>query len=640
MRATAYLALGAVATAALLVGVGALGTARARSDGVSSAGRTLDAPIAKLGRYELGTTHAWRMVATVGVGLEQGRSPEPVRVSATFSQTATDILDGTRVVVQTQLEAPEIELSVAGADDVASGAKNAKRELARLLATPFYALYDGRGLLRELRFPAGMQKSAQDLLGAFVAASQFSGSVEESSVHREQDLAGDYLAAYERQPAGGYVRRKLDYLGGEVSGGRVAKVAIVSARTEFDHVVAGFPGRVSVNEKLRISVEGVRALAFDSLLSLTLEQARTTRSPALAGAFSRETARFSKRALGRQTEADEAALTASAERVLGEDTLASLRKRLEAAGSLPAAALEAERRELTSKLKALFRVDPKALEAAGELVRREPLALGGAVFGALTLVDSEPTARALLGLVEDGSLESSQRERALRGLIRSSSVPKAADAVLMALASGATSHATVAEMGVGAVAHRVRSSDPERAAVLDAFLIRALERPKDRAAAKRTLRALGNAGDPASLPALAVVIRGSDAELARGAIDALRRIQHPDADRTLQELFADPLPAKRRAAIEALRQRELGPYIEGLVSLARRDADENVRAAAVQALGKRLSSFPTLAPFLRERAEKDAAEQVRNQARRLLGAPASQGETTPGAAPSNDAAEG
>jgi HEAT repeat protein len=113
------------------------------------------------------------------------------------------------------------------------------------------------------------------------------------------------------------------------------------------------------------------------------------------------------------------------------------------------------------------------------------------------------------------------------------------------------------------------------------------------------------------------VARGSDA-LATRAIDALRRIEGVEVDGSLNEFLATAEPRKRSAAIDAVGQRDVGPFLERLVAILEHDPDEQIRSSAAQVLGRSVRRHPQLAQVLSQVAKTDSSKSVRKHASRFL----------------------
>jgi len=130
------------------------------------------------------------------------------------------------------------------------------------------------------------------------------------------------------------------------------------------------------------------------------------------------------------------------------------------------------------------------------------------------------------------------------------------------------------------------------------------------------LTALGNVGNNSILPAIQRYLEHSDAKLRAAALDALRRLDSPEAFALLNQYAThDPAPQVRAEALGSLSEQP-GNLALPLLSAALQDASVAVRKAAVQALGKR--EEPQAITLLIQARDQDPAASVRALAGKLL----------------------
>jgi len=119
---------------------------------------------------------------------------------------------------------------------------------------------------------------------------------------------------------------------------------------------------------------------------------------------------------------------------------------------------------------------------------------------------------------------------------------------------------------------------------------------------------------------MAEALRSPTATVRARAVQALRRVNHPDVDRLIAAaMTGDSDPAVRTAAVGAALSRPLGPFVEPLSALVRTDKVAHVRIHAIQAMADRLDAAPQLQQALLAVATKDPSPGVQQTARKALG---------------------
>ena len=183
--------------------------------------------------------------------------------------------------------------------------------------------------------------------------------------------------------------------------------------------------------------------------------------------------------------------------------------------------------------------------------------------------------------------------------------------------------AQAAVLALGACARTLRPTAPDCARAIVAELHARIDRAPDAQSRQDLVVALGNAGDPSSLPTLRGIIEAKEKTGSSSrtmAIEALRFIQDPAVDALLGTLLGRTNDTSTRfAALSAIRFRDVGPFAAQLAEVARRDPAEHIRRAAIDLLGSRLGTLPTLRPLLEEVARSDPDRRNRETAERYLG---------------------
>jgi HEAT repeat protein len=123
-----------------------------------------------------------------------------------------------------------------------------------------------------------------------------------------------------------------------------------------------------------------------------------------------------------------------------------------------------------------------------------------------------------------------------------------------------------------------------------------------------TCLAIGALLDPKGIPFLDKAAKHPDIEVARAATQALGQFKEPEALAALRRLSAHPAPEVRADVVSALSSRDGKEVEEILKTVAAGDPSPDLRAAALQGLGR--FKDPDLVPWLIARL-KDAPPEVR-----------------------------
>ena len=140
------------------------------------------------------------------------------------------------------------------------------------------------------------------------------------------------------------------------------------------------------------------------------------------------------------------------------------------------------------------------------------------------------------------------------------------------------------------------------------------------AACDDLLIGLGNLGTSGVEPAVAEALRAPSARARALAVQALRRVNHPDVDRLIATaLTGDRDPAVRSAAVGAAASRPLGAFVGPLTDLVRTDKVAHVRIHAIQAIADHVDQWPQIQQALLAAASDDPDPGAQRMARRALG---------------------
>ncbi len=224
-----------------------------------------------------------------------------------------------------------------------------------------------------------------------------------------------------------------------------------------------------------------------------------------------------------------------------------------------------------------------------------------------------PAARgALRDLIDRSALGPAVRHRLLQSHLRlPEPAPEAADWLARHLDDPVAGPA--AANALGAVAGRLAETHPAEAEAAMRRLRQGLAAADDAHDQRAHLLGLGNSGLPGAVDALPYT-ESDDPAVRRAAARALRHLDTPQARDALHRLAADPEPAVRNRAVEALAER-IDPTDTRLADLARGGA---LGGAAEGALLSAALRAPTAAPLLAALADGAGQPRVRERARAAL----------------------
>ena len=619
-----------VAGTLLATGAVALGALRLLRRDRPPTGQTAGA----LGPFRVG--EEVRSHAHVTVRLDMGRGAPPQRMDLD-GQWRTSVTEADDQLATVAYQLVDLRASAAEGTDASARAVDAGAELARELGQPFFVRHRASGAVFEVWLPRGMKPAMANILLTLVGEAQLvrPAQPQPAWIVEERDVNGAYLAAYQEIAPGKYHKQKARYLdvadqaapsGPPAPGAPPEKTTpeIRIDRSDID-LVTDVHGRLlelRADDTTTILLSG---LAFNVSVHVTLDQAQQlSRSPSSAGAdlgpeaFARAKAGLEPHPMA-QLGLDPAAESARRDRVLlAGATKDVLLGELRAAPA--AAAGQRPDSTLVARWEALFRLEPEAAAQAPTLVLNEPAERAKVLIDALSGAGTPEAQRALATLALAPTARPSLRLEAIQYLALQSAPVKEAVAALRTLLDQPNTGrepelARRALFAFGATAHNLRPTAPARAREVAAELEARLGRAKSLDAKQDLIVAIGNAGDPGSLPTLRAFVAEKASPLRTTAIEALRFIPDPSVDALLGELLGRGHDTSTRfTALAAIRFRDVGPFALQLADVVRHDPIEHVRRAAIDLLGSHLAHLPTLRPLLEEVAQKDPAPHNRELA--------------------------
>jgi hypothetical protein len=611
----------ALAAAALFgVGAAALGAVRA-----SRLGRS--ATSAALGPFRVGEEVRSRARVTVRLDLGRGAPPQEMELQGEWRTTVTDV-DGGLARVACELG----DLRVTAREGVGASARESEAgvELAREIGRRFFVSQRADGSVFEVWLPRGMKPAMANILLTLAGEAQLvrPAQVQAAWIIQERDVNGAYLATYQETAPGRFHKQKARYLDVVAAAQATSRTTAPSQTNvptvRIDHsdidLVSDAHGRLLELRADDATTLEVAGLSFEVSLRFTLDQARALTTPALAGAFAREREHLEPHPMaqmGLDPDAEEArrdrALLAGAS---ADDLIGELR-------ALPADGARERSRAastLLARWEALLRLEPATAGRLPALVLGESAERGKLLVDALSAAGTDPAQAALAGVAGDPGARAALRRYAIQYLGLQRSPAPAAVAGLRALIDDRDPElAQAALLALGACAHGLRATAPERTRAIVAELLARLGRAPAVQSRQDVVVALGNAGDPSSLPALRAFIQDASSALREPAIQALRFIDDPAVDTLLGSLLGRTGDSDTRfAAISAIRFRDVGPFTAQLADIARHDPVRHLRGAAIDLLGSHIGDLPALRPLLEEVAHRDPEPRNRELAARYL----------------------
>jgi hypothetical protein len=448
----------------------------------------------------------------------EGRERASLRVEGTWTTTERE---GERI---------EARFAASRIEAVGEAAPSAAE-----VAAPF-EICTTDGVLRALAFPEDMSRQGRALLTGLATTFQHTGRSGPSWSVEEEDLAGTYVAAYERLSGGRVSRKRGAYTklrgpGGLATeaGGGVHPVESTELRFDERGLVSATVGLVHTVPVLK-GMAPIRLTTEATLVREEVEEVAWSAGLGLAAAPIVD--HVDRAALARKR--DEARVAGA---TAGE-LLSEARRVAHLDGKQPDATKA--RAKAQGRLASLVKLDARAAGEVADAIRRDP---GDAVMvplltGALAGADAPAGADALASLLDDEALPQEARDRVLDGLtLARSPTPESAAALTRALDKPYGEHAALA---LGAQA-RGLGDEGAGADAVDQLLERyaAASTPAEKRA---YLLALGNTGSPKVLDVLLAAVQGDDFEAARIATNGLRLIPGDDVDDALLSLIRGASP--------------------------------------------------------------------------------------------------
>jgi HEAT repeat protein len=583
----------AFAGLAIVLGGGVM-AARHRSAEAARIPSTLPAPAAgstfaapAIERFTLGGQRTYEVAASYTTELtrEQGTSSVPIEIAGLWQVT----------VVRAGAEGVLLRSTFAGRTVVAG---RPELGLGAELAQPHYLAFAPGGRFVAAHFRPEQDDLARGIAQSLAATLQLPGidGGRASWQSDETDASGHYVARYER--AGGSLEKtKLRYVQPDHS----PAARDLRARATYQLGDDTWPVRLDGEETVTFVEPGLTVRAGSRI---ALSRTATAVVPVEIALDGYETERVGEPSRHNSIKGDRDLLAGA--------TLDDLLGALTGGG-------DAARGSVAARLEALLRLHPdSAAQIAKLLIAGTDRSAARLLLGALGSAGTPSAQNAMVQVLSADTLTAKERAHAATAMTMLEQPNDQAVAGLQAQLNAPTpALARSSANALGVAALRLRALDPERSRAVVDDLIARLSATSDPAAQVAILHALGNAGDSRALPAVRPFIDSGSVDLRRAAVESLRLLSEPAVDDLLSRvMLGDADPAVRRAAVFASGERAVGPLLTALAR-ALGDRDDGVRLEVVQLLGQHRAEA-TVADLLARAASADPADNVRDEAQRLL----------------------
>jgi HEAT repeat protein len=545
-------------------------------------------------------------------------------------------VEAERVNVRVNLKTSTFQLSVEGNDALPP---DVRRAMTAALELPFFLTLDKSGLVELTHFEENVDDLTRGILRTLVASSQFvvRGPLTQTWRAEELDTTGQYLAVYQRQTQNRVEKKKQAYThlatpeGLQPMGSDVQATQYTSAVFELGEDV--WTQSLQDKEHLEMDTgDGMPRVFNDLELSLRLLERRM--DPTLKGSLE---ARY-----GLLSTATMASFQGRAQdpmqhyrQILGNRTFDEL---IQALRSLPEdeKARDDARTQVMEQLRALFMLKPdEALKVPDILRTGMPQIAASPMLGALSAASTPAAIHSLSTASGDQSLSHDVRMDAVSALgMAGEPNREGVDALRNLSRDQDPMLRDTASLAFGNAAFQMNDDDARGAEALVHELknnYRSASTPEQQALA---LRAIGNTRAPDTLDTIREALRSNATQVRQAAMEALRNIPGPEADRLLSErLLMDPATQVRRSAVFACGFRPLGTLIPALRQALQKDVSDGVRSDIVNLLGTVRGAVPETLLLLQWASQNDPHPEIRRMATVFLNTSTAPMPTQPDSTP-------
>ncbi len=529
-----------------------------------------------------------------------------------------------RIEARVRLVPVNVSVNVDGKDALTPEVRQA---MMASLTQPFFMTLERSGAARWVHFEMGTDVLAQGILRSVVAASQFvvTGVPQQSWQTEEYDVTGQYRATYQtlsgkRQ----FEKTKQTYTHVATSQGlqpyQSGTLRIdVQSRTTVGLAEDGWAETLQAQERLEVDA-GQGMPRVSNQLQLGLRLLGRTRDTTLLGALEARRASLSTILLASYQAQTQDPKERYRRLLAGKqfnDLLNDLR-------SLPKT--ERERDDARSlaleQLRALFMLEPTEALKVPETLRKgelDPIA-ASPLLGALSAASTPEAIQALSKVVDDSAIGVPVRTDATAALgMADAPTQEGINALRNLTRSPQPELRDTATLGLGNAAYQMQDDNVRGAESVVRELeaaYRSARTPEEQAI---ILRALGNTRDVRALTTIQSGLGSNSILVRQAAVESLRLIADPAADRLLaSHMLGDASPDVRKAALFAASFRPLEPFLPTLQQVLQKDPADAVRGETVHLLGANLPTLPGGRVLLSWSSQNDSNPAIRQLASRFL----------------------
>jgi HEAT repeat protein len=576
-----------------------------------------------------------RLVYSVGFGTSLGSGQSPaentteLRGSAALNLSVLAVAPD-EIVLRAAIE----ELSLT-ARSRQLGEKHVEDSVRDGLGRPFLINVRPNGYIDAVQVDPRTRGMDRSILRAIVAGLSFVGPENAQGwsewTAEEADQNGVAAVKYVRLAPGKFQKTKTVYKHLELSHHLPLGPKGGTPTVAFEGIVVrgsdGVLETVEGNERLRVPL-GNAAFQADTHITLRLLHRGMAAAEGLDAAGLRRSALYD---YGPEVAPPAAQLEQRRRDLVAGATFATLAKELE---GLPASSANWEARwNVKRRMTALLELDPANLPALRDRLKRSRSKDETEMLLAALSDANTPEAQASLAdLARDGEASADLRGSALMhlGLQQHPTTDTVASLSALAEKSDREDLRSAATLALGSAARQARAAgtegDAPRAAV--GQLTGAYARASDPEQRKLYLDALGNAADPAALPAIKEALADPDPVIRGAAANAARSIPGSEAEAVIATALKDADSGVRTRALMALDDRPLTARVaEILDTMLRTESGPGTRAKVVSILGRGLRALPAARAPLEWARDNDPVPSVREAAARALQSPLASGAT-------------
>jgi HEAT repeat protein len=505
-------------------------------------------------------------------------------------------------------------------------APEARRAMSTALELPFFISMDRTGLVKLTHFENSADSLVRGILRAVVASSQFvvAGVPKDTWVAEEHDTTGQFQAEYARLGPDRFEKSKKSYshlITPQGLSPLESKMRIdVHSKATFEVETDLWARSLQASEHLDVDSGEMLAAIYDQSLSLRLLQ--RLYDPSLFNSFKERQAALSSAPMTSFGGVQQDPLD-QYRQVLGNKNFDMLVKDLR---SLPKDPLERDdaRTRALEQLRALFMLQPaEALKVPG-IIRAgmDPLA-ASPMLGALSAASTKEAIQALTEVSGNESIPHDIRMDSVAALgMAGEPNRQGVDALRNISRSGDPMLRDTATLALGNSAFQMGDNDQRGSESLVLELNSGYQSATTAEQQALALRALGNTRSPSVMTTIQQALGSSHPQVRQAAVEALRNVPSPDADRLLsQYLLGDPAVEVRRAVVFSCSFRPLRPLLPALAQALRKDAADGVRNDVINLLGTQRGVVPEAMPLLVWASQNDPNADLRQTALMYVNTP-------------------